>query len=172
MRHIQIRALKNLKKALLSALAVLTLTLGFEVKAGPINPPCSEITGTFIFTSFTFLNPELSEAEADAEIWMDGSLAGYAHAHYIIDQKGNGVLQATFSHTWTFADGTVHTQDEGVVLLDRKNPGWGRVNSRLHIVDGTGAFAGATGLVHTHGEVNLFTLEGGIDFKGQICVPE
>ncbi len=173
MRHIQVAVLNNLKTALVRALTVLALTFGFKATAGPVNPPCSEISGTFIFTSFAFLNPELTQAVGLAEIWMDGNLVGHAEAHYVLEQKGKGVIQATFNHTWTFLDGsTVHTSDEGVVLLDKNNPGWGRINSRLHIVDGTGAFAGATGLVHTHGLANLFTLEGGIDFKGQICLPE
>jgi hypothetical protein len=37
------------------------------------------------------------------------------------------------------------------------------------VVGGTGEFAGASGLLHTHGYANLFTLEGGIDFGGQVC---
>ena len=65
------------------------------------------------------------------------------------------------------------TSDE--ILLEPVNthPGWLRANSRLHLVDGTGAYAGATGLVHTHGEVNVFTVppQGSIDFDGQVCVP-
>ena len=173
MRNIQIPALNTLKKVLVSAISVLALNFGHNALAGPVNPPCGEISGTFKALSFTFLKPDGSEAAAVSEIWIGGKVVGYAEAHYFIDQKGNGVLQATFSHDWTFLDGsTIHSQDQGNVVLDKKNPGWGRANSRLHIVSGTGKFAGATGLVHTHGEFNLFTLEGGIDFKGQICLPE
>jgi len=173
MQLIRIRALTICKRALISAWTVLTFTYGHDTVAGPVNPPCSEISGRFVFTAFTFLNGEGTEATGDAEIWIDGKLVGHAHAHYFIDRKGNGVNQATFSHDWTFLDGsTIHSEDQGVVLLDSKNPGWGRINSRLHLVSGTALLAGATGLVHTHGEANLFTLEGGIDFKGQICLPE
>ena len=173
MRYIQIPARSTVKRALFSVFTALTLSVGHNVVAGPVNPPCDEISGTFIATSFVFLNSDLSEAAAQAEIWMDGELVGYAEAHYLLAPKGNGVIQATFSHNWIFLDGsTIRTQDEGLLILDGKNPGWGRANSRLHIVEGTGVFAGATGLVHTHGELNIFTLEGSIDFKGQICVPE
>src|SRR6185369_9156510 len=106
MRHIQIRVRNTLKTVIISALAALTLTFGRAAIGGPVNPPCSDISGTFIFTSFTFLNPELTQAVGLGEIWMNGELAGYAEAHYLLDQKGNGVIQGTFSHTWTFLDGS------------------------------------------------------------------
>jgi hypothetical protein len=41
----------------------------------------------------------------------------------------------------------------------------------VEVTGGTGAFANASGLLHTHGEVNLATLAGSIDFKGEVCVP-
>lgn len=40
-----------------------------------------------------------------------------------------------------------------------------------YVISGTGAYAGAAGLFITLGEANLFTLEGGIDFDGRVCVP-
>jgi len=47
----------------------------------------------------------------------------------------------------------------------------GLPNSRLDVIGGTDAYDGATGLLHTHGQVNLVTLAGSIQYKGQVCVP-
>ena len=49
---------------------------------------------------------------------------------------------------------------------DNKNPGVFQANARIYVVEGTGAYNQATGLLHSHGELNVVTLEGGIDFKG------
>ena len=174
MRNTRRSVLTNNCKVIISAVAFLVaLSFGRQTMSGLINSPCFEFSGTFIFTAFQFLNAELTEASAETEVWIDGELVGYAEAHYFIERKGQGVNQAKFEHILTFLDGsTLHTQDDGLLVLERNNPGWGRANSRLHIVEGTGVFAGATGLLHTHGELNLFTLDGAIDFKGQLCLPE
>jgi hypothetical protein len=106
---------------------------------------------------------------------MDGQLVGFATAQYFnIEQKGKGVIQMNGEHTLTFLDvagSTLVSYDEIRLQSDNQDPAWAQANSRLYIVGGTGAYAGASGLLHTHGEANLFTLEGGIDFKGQVCVP-
>jgi hypothetical protein len=156
---------------LLIALALSTA----PVPAGPsqpINPPCSAMAGTFTFNLFQFDSP--TTAHAEGEIWTDGELIGYASASYFnIEQKGNGVTHMNGIHILTFLDGsTLTTHDEIRLQADRNNPGWARANSRLYIVAGSGDFAGASGVLHTHGYANLSMLEGGIDFKGQVCVPE
>jgi hypothetical protein len=53
--------------------------------------------------------------------------------------------------------------------MPQAEPGVVRANSQLRIVGETGMFAGATGLLHTFGNVNLGTLEGAIGFHGKIC---
>jgi len=62
------------------------------------------------------------------------------------------------------------TSDE-ILLLPDQDPAMGLPNSRLDVIGGTDAYDGATGLLHTHGQVNLVTLAGSIQYKGQVCVP-
>jgi hypothetical protein len=155
-----------------AGLFALALTIVLVSAASqPINPPCDSLDGRFIFTLFQFDSP--TTAHAETEIWSGDELVGYAHAEYFnIEQKGRGVTHMNGQHTLTFLDGsTLQTHDEIRLQADDKNPGWAQANSRLYIVEGTGDFAGATGLLHTHGLANIITLEGGIDFKGQVCVP-
>lgn len=141
-----------------------------------VSPSCEPFSGRFVITFFTFTGP--TTAEATAEVWLDGVVIGTAHALYdSIVQRGDGTLQMNGHHTITYnasaplGEGVIVTSDEIRLMVDKKNPAWARANSRLYIVEGTGAYEGATGLLHTHGDVNLFTYEGGIDFKGQICIP-
>jgi hypothetical protein len=138
----------------------------------PVTPPCSPFGGRFVITQFQFDSATTAHAEAD--VWSNGEVIAHASAHYFnIDQKGNGVTQMNASHTLTFGDGsTIVTLDEIRLHSENQDPLWARINSRLYVVSGTGVYAGATGLLITHGEANLVTLEGGIDFDGQICAPE
>ena len=99
-------------------------------------------------------------------------VAHFSAQYFNIEQKGNGVTQLNGQHTQTFLDGsTLVTHDEILLQSDNQDPAWVQANSRLYIVSGTGAYAGASGLLHTHGALNAATLEGGIDFEGQVCVP-
>jgi hypothetical protein len=165
----------RLKKWLQSFACIVGLAVAFEQTAAApshaINPPCSPLSGTFVFTLFEFTGP--TTAHAEGFFLIDGEIAGTASAVYFnIEQHGEGVTHMNGEHTLTYPDGSMLlTNDEIRLQADDKNPGWARANSRLYIVDGTGEFAGATGLLHTHGEANLFTLEGSIDFKGQVCAP-
>ncbi len=138
----------------------------------PITPPCSPFGGRFVISEFQF--DSATTAHAVADVWANGEVVAYAIAHYFnIDQKGEGVTQMNGSHTLTFTDGsTLTTLDEIRLHSDNEDPGWARINSRLYVISGTGAYAGAAGLFITHREVNLFTLEGGIEFDGQVCVPD
>jgi hypothetical protein len=127
-----------------------------------------QVSGTFLFTEFGFTGP----TTAAAETIVVGDLAGTASAQYYnIVQKGKGVFHLNGTHTIVTAEGTLTTFDEIRLQFDQKNPTVARANSRLYIVDGTGAFEGASGVLHTHGELDAVTLEGGIDFKGRIYLP-
>jgi hypothetical protein len=165
----------GLKKATLALLCLLglavTIGLSSAAPSQPKIPPCTELSGTFVFTVFAF--DSSSTAHAEGEIWIDGDLAGHFHASYFnIEQMGQGVLQMNGIHVHTYLDGsTLITHDEIRLQLENNAPGIASANSRLYIAGGSGKFANATGLLHTHGELNLVTLEGGIDFKGQVCVP-
>jgi hypothetical protein len=169
------------KSALLTAFSLLAFQaaplLGDGV-AQPVNPPCEPIARTFVFTVFQFTSA--TTAVGQGIIYDAGQPVGTFDAKYSnIHTKGNptqgnGVIQMNGQHTMTFTDGsTLLTHDEILLEPENQNPGWMRANSRLYLVDGSGVYAGATGLLHTHGEVNVFTVppQGSIDFSGQVCVP-
>ena len=162
-----------------SLLTTLVLLIGLGVAwqpAGaapsqPVNPPCTPLSGTFVFTLFQF--DSATTAHGEVEVWAGGAVVAYGTAQYFnIEPKGKGVIQMNGQHMLTFLDGsTLVTSDEILLQSDNQNPYFMRANSRLYIVGGTGEYAGATGLLHTHGGFDVGTLEGGIDFKGQVCVP-
>jgi hypothetical protein len=154
--------------ALIATLAVLgVIAFARPVQADPKN--CTHVSGTFLFDRFEFTGP--TTAFQDGRVV--GDLTGTTHADYFnIEQKGrNGVFHMNGMHTIVTAEGTIFTFDEIRLQFDQKNPLIARANSRLYIVGGTGKYEGATGVLHTHGSLNVATLEGGIDFKGQICLP-
>ena len=162
-----------------SLLTTLVLLIGLGVAwqpAGaapsqPVNPPCTPLSGTFVFTLFQFTGA--TTAYGEVEVWADGAVVAYGTAQYFnIEQKGKGVIQMNGQHVVTFLDGSaLVTADEILLQSDNQNPAYMQANSRLYIVGGTGEYEGATGLLHTHGGFDVVTLEGGIGFKGQVCVP-
>jgi hypothetical protein len=144
----------------------------------PVNPPCQPLAATFVFTLFQFTSATTAIGQG---IVYDGDkpIGTFAANYFNIKTEGNtsqpnGVIQMNGHHTITFADGSILLTSDDILLEPLKTkPGWMRANSRLYFVGGTGAYTGATGLVHTHGEVNVFTVppQGSIDFNGQVCVP-
>jgi hypothetical protein len=165
----------RLRKSLTALVWLTGLAIALEMVTAapnqPINPPCAKFSGTFFFTVFQF--DSATTAHAKGDIWSGGAVVAHFSAQYFnIEQTGNGVIHANGQHTQTFLNGsTLVTHDEILLQSDNQDPAWVQANSRLHIVEGTGDFAGATGLLHTHGALNIVTLEGAIDFKGQLCIP-
>ena len=128
---------------------------------------CEHVSGAFVFTRFQFT----SQTTAVGEGTLQGDLAGGFSAEYFdIEQRGNGAIHMRAHHTITRSTGTIRTSDE-ILLLPDQDPAVGRPNSRLHVIGGTGAYDGATGLLHTHGQLNLVTLAGSLQYKGQVCLP-
>jgi hypothetical protein len=127
---------------------------------------CEHVTGEFVFSSLEFT----SETTAVGVGTQTGDFPGTFHADYSnIRQGPGGPIKMDATHTLTTSDeDTLVTSDE-ILLIPQAEPDVVRANSRLYIVGGTGEFAGATGLLHTSGTVNLDTLEGAIGFKGKIC---
>lgn len=127
---------------------------------------CEHVAGEFVFSSLLFTSATTAVGEGTAT----GDFPGTFHAEYFdIRQGAGGPIKANATHAITTAEGTLVTSDE-IRLLPQADPGVVEANSRLHIVGETGKYEGATGLLHTHGEVNLVTLEGAIGFKGKICL--
>ncbi len=169
------------KSALLTAVSVLALQTAPLLGGGlaqPVTPPCDSLARTFVFTIFQFTSA--TTAIGQGIVYDGDEPVGTFDAKYSNIEtegntaQGNGVIQMNGQHTLTFGDGsTLVTHDEILLQPENQNPGWMRANSRLYVVDGSGAYAGATGLLHTHGEVNVFTdpPQGSIDFAGQVCVP-
>jgi len=144
-------------------------TPAFARSAGPLaaNSGCKHVSGAFVFGRFEFT----SQTTAVGTGTVQGELSGLFDAQYFdIQQRGDGVTQMHAHHTITRSTGTIRTSDE-ILLLPDRDPAVARPNSRLYVVDGTGAYAGATGLLHTHGRVNFATLDGSIQYKGRVCVP-
>jgi hypothetical protein len=149
------------------ALAVFTtVSLGGLAKPAAAAANCEQFTGEFVFSSFFFTSATTAVGEGS----VSGDISGTFHADYFdIVQHGEGAIEAHATHTITTAEGTLVTSDQIRLLPDRE-PGVVGPNSRLSVVAGTGRYESATGLLHTHGEVNLTTLDGAIGFKGQICL--
>ena len=128
---------------------------------------CEHVSGAFVFTKFQFT----SQTTAVGEGTLRGDLAGGFSAEYFdIEQRGNGAIHMRAHHTITRSTGTIRTSDV-ILLLPDQDPAVGRPNSRLDVIGGTGAYDRATGLLHTHGQLNLVTLAGSLQYKGQVCVP-
>jgi hypothetical protein len=128
---------------------------------------CAHVSGAFVFTRFQFT----SQTTAVGEGAVQGDLSGGFSAQYFdIEQRGNGVIHMRAHHTITRSTGTITTSDE-ILLLPDQDPAVALPNSRLDVIGGTDAYDGATGLLHTHGQLNLVTLAGSLQYKGQVCVP-
>ena len=149
---------------------ILAPTLVSAVPSNPITPPCSPLSGTFAFTLFQFTGP--TTAIGQGTVSRGGqNIGSFSASYFNIEQQGQGVIQLNGQHAITLGNDTLLTYDEIRLQSDNQNPAVMQASSRLYIVGGTGAYAGATGLLHTGGAFNVGTLEGGIDFKGKVCVP-
>lgn len=149
--------------------------------AEPCKPPCMAVSGEFTFTRFEFTSETTAVGEG-AVTWTQcgTSVTGAFVADYFnIESRGNGVTQLNGQHTITLPDGVVQTFDE-ILLQEVRNsplatetdPTVMRANSRLYIMDGDGAYESASGMLQTYGAFNVTSLEGGIGFRGRICIPE
>jgi hypothetical protein len=140
-----------------------------SASAEPIAPQiaCAHVSGAFVFTRFQFTSQTTAAGEGNVQ----GDLSGAFSAEYFdIEQRGNGVVHMRAHHTITRSTGSITTSDE-ILLLPNQDPAVARPDSRLAVIGGTDAYDGATGLLHTHGALNLVTLAGSLQYKGQVCVP-
>ena len=144
---------------------VADLAASAQQLATPSN--CEQVSGAFVFTMFQFT----SQTTAVGAGSVEGDLSGGFSAEYFdIQQRGSGVIHMLAHHTITRSTGTIRTSDE-ILLLPDQDPAVGRPNSRLDVIGGTGAYDGATGVLHTHGQLNLATLAGSLQYRGEVCVP-
>lgn len=127
---------------------------------------CQPVSGRFVFTRFDFTSPTTAVGQGTVQGDLSG---GFSAEYFDIHQLGSGVTQMRAHHTITRSTGTITTSDE-ILLLPDQDPPLARPNSRLEVTGGTNAYAGATGLLHTLGQVNLATLAGSIEYRGEVCV--
>jgi hypothetical protein len=131
------------------------------------NVLCRHVSGSFVFTSFQFTSAMSAVGAGN----VSGDIAGTFSADYLdLHENGDGSSVMNARHTISTAAGSITTADV-IILRPDQNPSIVRPNSRVEVTGGTGAYEGATGQLHTHGEVNLATLDGSIDFKGEVCLP-
>jgi hypothetical protein len=132
-------------------------------------PDCEDVRGAFVFTSFAFTGPTTAAGAGTVR----GDLSGtFTAAYFDIAPQAGGVITMHAHHTITRRRGTIMTSDE-IRLLPDPDPAWVRPMSRLEVTGGTGAYAGATGLLLTAGRVNLNAVPpaGSIQIRGRLCVP-
>src|SRR2546427_13285382 len=102
---------------------------------------------------------------------MQGDVAWALRGQYFdIEQRSSCLIHMLAHKMITRSTGTIRTSYE-ILLLRDQDPAVALPNSRLDVIGGTDAYDGATGLLHTHGQLNLVTLAGSIQYKGQVCVP-
>jgi hypothetical protein len=100
---------------------------------------------------------------SDAYAWIDFL------SHPPADPSWNGAIQIRMRHLYVDPDQgwSVWTQDEGV--LAPVAAGVYRFNNRLDVAGGSGAFAGATGWLRSHGTVDFATNEIILEYHGRLC---
>ena len=82
---------------------------------------------------------------------------------------GHGALHYSLAHTITTADGTILTRDEGAFGAIGA-PTLYKANVRYTIVGGTGSYAGATGMLRSHGFVDFGAGTITLRIAGRVCV--
>ncbi|MEO8041621.1 MAG: hypothetical protein ABI646_03325 [Acidobacteriota bacterium] len=81
----------------------------------------------------------------------------------------DGTLLAHTSHTFVFDDGSSFTTLDNAVLSPTDTSGLYNLNTRAAIIQGTGSFENAFGILSIHGTINFISGEVIWRFKGQLC---
>ena len=102
-----------------------------------------------------------------------GDLRGALAAKIVgISQVGNSTVFSV-QHHWVLESGETLVIDPATATSTQVAPGlFAITNYSLHISNGTGKFAGATGDLHLIGEVNLNTGQTVFRYTGQVCFAE
>lgn len=125
------------------------------------------VSGTVTFTMFQFTSPTTA---VSAGVFTGDISGTFTVQYYDLAFNGDGSASLKANHTLTLGNGTIVTQDD-IVLLPVDNPQVFRPHARMVITAGTGAYAGAIGQFMVQGEYNTITLDGSLQFKGDIYVP-
>jgi hypothetical protein len=126
------------------------------------------------FVSSDVLHPVDGDA-AMIEGETSGDVVSNAYAwvdflsHPPADPSWNGAIQIRMRHLYVAPDQgwSVWTEDEGV--LAPVEPGVYRFNNRLTVAGGSGAFAGATGRLRSHGTIDFASNAIVLEYHGRLC---
>lgn len=152
------RTSKSLRAVSLLSLAA----LGLRPDAATGAQGCQNVAGTI---SAAFTSPTTVAGS------VTGGLAGTVSATIVdISPAGDGALHLSLTHVFTGAGGDqLFTED--VAVLGPVSPPIYRMDTVYTIVGGTGTFAGASGKLHNHGEVDLSAGTVSLRYHGRVCVP-
>jgi hypothetical protein len=100
---------------------------------------------------------------SDAYAWVDFL------SHPPVDPSWSGAIRIRMRHLYVDPAQlwSVWTEDEGV--LAPVEPGVYRFNNHLEVAGGSGAFAGATGWLQSHGTVDFTANEIILEYHGRLC---
>lgn len=167
---------KIMRIAFFVSLPVLVLTFtaasgGHSVLPGPpqtvtAGPHCV-IVGGSISTNLGVIdaNTTLGTATGDLRGALAAKILG-------ISQVGNNTVFSV-QHHWVPESGETLVIDPATATSTQVAPGLFAITDySLHISNGTGKFAGATGDLHLIGEVNLNTGQTVFRYTGQVCFAE
>lgn len=136
-------------KLVMPVLALMALFVLTTALAEPTGDPVAG-TGEAVANMGVF--PPLADGSATLVV-RGATLVASVHVEisdsYYSDE---GVLHGLSSHTFTFANGKIITSDK-VIGEPTDTPGLLKLNETLTIVEGTGDFDGATGVLTVHGEM-------------------
>ena len=143
-----------------TAPAARTLAAGAEVQQDRASGRCRNVEGTIV---------EAITGANTAAGTITGDFAGDVSIVITsLTPSGGGAMHFEGICTIVTPEGTITTNDAAV--LSPIDAPLFRVNNRLTVVGGTGAYAGATGELHTHGTAN-FVPGGVVDlrYEGRVC---
>jgi hypothetical protein len=153
------------------------VTVGAAVQASAPAARCFNVRGpveaAFVGSSIV-LHPVTGDAAA-IEGQTSGDVVSDAYAwvdflsHPPADPSWSGAIEIRMRHLYVAPDQSwsVWTEDEGV--LAPVEAGVYRFNNRLEVAGGSGAFAGATGRLRSHGTVDFVANEIVLEYHGRLC---
>ena len=153
---------------------VLTFTAASGVHSALPGPPQTVTAGPHGLTVGGSISTNLGVIDANTTLGTaTGDLRGALAAKIVgISQVGNNTVFSV-QHHWVLESGETLVIDPATATSTQVAPGLFAITDySLHISNGTGKFAGATGDLHLIGEVNLNTGQTVFRYTGQVCFAE
>jgi len=142
-----------------------------EVTAEALSPllsrsaaSCGNVAGT---VTAAFVQGEDQDIQGTL---FDGEGNAIGDAYAWIDElkpRGNGAISVSMRHRYVIDGSALDTEDRGV--LSPMDPPVYWFNNRLEVVGGTGIFSDASGMIRSHGTVNMGSGAIELAYHGRIC---